>query len=294
MEYLLKHEAGRVRVLDNLLTGNIENLRPFQKYSAFEFFADDIRDQDVCFKACEGIDFVLHQAALGSVQRSFLDPLTTHDINAGGFLKMLIAAKEKDVKRFVYASSSSVYGDHPGLPKVESQIGKPLSPYAVSKHSNELYAEVFAKTYGMEVIGLRYFNVFGPRQSANGPYAAVISGFIRDLKNDIAPAIYGDGLQSRDFTFIENVIQANIKAIFVNSPESLNQVYNIACGEQHTVLELFDLIRKKVGNKKIPQFELPRKGDITHSLADISKAKTLLNYQPEIDLERGLEVILVR
>ncbi len=294
VEYLLKYEAGRVRVLDNLLTGNIESLKPFQNYSAFEFFEGDIRDQEICAKACEGIDFVLHQAALGSVQRSILDPLTTHDINVGGFLKMLIAAKEKGVKRFIYASSSSVYGDHPVLPKVEDTIGKPLSPYAVSKYSNELYAGVFAKTYGIEVIGMRYFNVFGPRQNAMGPYAAVIPSFVYDLKKTISPIIYGDGSQSRDFTFIENVIQANIKAIFADKPEAINQVYNIACGEQHTVLELLELIRKKLCSGVRPQFELPRKGDISHSLADISKAKGLLNYQPDFDLKRGLEIMLER
>lgn len=292
VEYLLKYSAGKVRVLDNLITGDKANVSLFQQQDAYEFLEGDIRDQYTCLNACEGIDFVFHQAALGSVQRSILDPLTTHQVNSDGFLNMLWASKEQKVKRIVYASSSSVYGDHPALPKIEDQIGKPLSPYAVSKYSNELYAGVFSKTYGMEIIGLRYFNVFGPRQNPEGPYAAVIPAFIRDIKKNIAPVIYGDGLNSRDFTFVENVVQANIKALFAENPDALSEVYNVAVGEQYTVLQLFDAICEVMGSKLSPRFESHRKGDIAHSLANISKAKKLLNYQPTINLSDGLNQIL--
>ncbi|MFI5135539.1 MAG: NAD-dependent epimerase/dehydratase family protein, partial [Chitinophagales bacterium] len=214
VEYLLKHGAKKVRVLDNLLTGSEKNVKLFISHPAYEFFREDIRNVNDCQRACEGIDFVLHQAALASVQRSMKDPITTHEINAGGFLNMLIAAREARVKRFVYASSSSIYGDHPDLPKKEDKTGNPLSPYAVSKKTNELYAHVFATAFGMEIIGLRYFNIFGPRQDPNGPYAAVIPAFIRDLNSGKSPIIYGNGSQTRDFTFVENAVQANIKALF--------------------------------------------------------------------------------
>ncbi|MEP7128002.1 MAG: SDR family oxidoreductase [Chitinophagales bacterium] len=290
--YLLKYGAGKVRVLDNLLTGDKDNVALFQKHAAYDFLEGDIRELNDCMQACEGIDFVLHEAALGSVQRSILDPVTTDHINAGGFLNMLWAAKEKKVKRLVYASSSSVYGDHPGLPKTEERIGKPLSPYAVSKYSNELYAGVFSRNYGMELIGLRYFNIFGPRQNPEGPYAAVIPAFIRDIKKNIAPVINGDGSNSRDFTFVENAVQANIKALFVENSMALNEVYNVAVGEQYTVKQLFDTICKCLGSELAPRFESPRKGDIAHSLADISKAKKLLDYHPAIQLEEGLRMLL--
>lgn len=292
VEYLLKYEAGKVRVLDNMLTGDKRNVSLFHADPDYEFIEGDIRDLNTCMQACDGIDFVFHEAALGSVQRSILDPITTNDINSGGFLNMLWAAKEKKVKRLVYASSSSVYGDHPGLPKVEEQIGKPLSPYAVSKYSNELYAGVFSNSYGMKIIGLRYFNIFGPRQSPDGPYAAVIPAFIHKLKNGIQPVIYGDGSNSRDFTFVENAVQANIKAMFAESPDALNRVYNIAVSEQYTILQLFEAIRKILKSDLKPKFELSRKGDIAHSLADISKAITLLGYRPAISLESGLQVLL--
>lgn len=292
VEYLLKHGAGKVRVLDNLLTGSDANVALFSGTKAYEYMKGDIRMLPACMTACEGMDYVLHEAALGSVQRSISDPVTTHRINSGGFLNMLWAAKEKKVKRFVYASSSSVYGDHPGLPKKEEQIGKPLSPYAVSKYSNELYAEVFARNYQQEVIGLRYFNVFGPRQNPEGPYAAVIPAFIRDIKKNMAPIIHGDGSNSRDFTFVENVVQANIKALFCENPEAVNQVYNVAVGGQYTVRQLFDTICSITGSDLTPRLVAQRQGDIAHSLADISKAKRLLDYQPAVDFETGIRLLL--
>lgn len=291
VEYLLKHGAKKVRVLDNLLTGSAENVALFEQHPNYEFLHGDIRDTETCMKSCEGIDYVLHEAALGSVQRSITDPITTHSINATGFLNMLLAAKEKKVKRLVYASSSSVYGDHPGLPKVEDVTGKLLSPYAVTKYSNELYASVFSSGFGMEIIGLRYFNIFGPRQNPEGPYAAVIPAFIRDMKKGIPPIIYGDGLQSRDFTFVENAVQANIKSLFADRSAS-GQVFNIACGRQYTVLELFDAIRNILKSDLAPRFETSRKGDIAHSLADISKAREMLDYQPTVNLEEGLKRLL--
>jgi UDP-N-acetylglucosamine 4-epimerase len=292
VEYLLKHGAGKVRVLDNLLTGSEANVSLFSSNKAYEYMKGDIRMLPACMTACEGIDYVLHEAALGSVQRSISDPVTTHRINSGGFLNMLWAAKEKKVKRFVYASSSSVYGDHPGLPKREEQIGKPLSPYAVSKYSNELYAEVFARNYQQEIIGLRYFNVFGPRQNPDGPYAAVIPAFIRDIKKNMSPIIHGDGSNSRDFTFVENVVQANMKALFANQPDAVNEIYNVAAGKQYTVKQLFDIICRQLNTSLPPRFLAPRSGDIAHSLADISKAKRLLDYEPSIHLEEGLKIVL--
>lgn len=292
VEYLLKHGAGKVRVMDNLMTGSRDNVKLFRNAAAYELLEGDIQDSEACLTACSDIDYVLHQAALGSVQRSVLDPVTTDSINAGGFLKILWAAKEKQVRRVVYASSSSVYGDHPVLPKAEEQTGRPLSPYAVSKCSNELYAGVFAKNYGMELIGLRYFNVFGLRQNPDGPYAAVVPAFIRDIKKNIAPIIYGDGQNSRDFTFVENAVQANIRALFVENPLALDQVYNVAVGEQYTIRQLFDSICHYLHCEMVPRFESPRTGDIQHSLADITKAGKLLNYVPAIRMEEGLRILL--
>lgn len=292
VEYLLKHGAAKVRVLDNLLTGKMGNLAPFQQQPAFEFTEGDICDLATCEAACKGMDYVLHQAALGSVQRSMADPITTHQINVDGFLNMLWASKKEKIKRMVYASSSSVYGDHPALPKIEEQIGNPLSPYAVTKRCNELYAQVFAASYGMEIIGLRYFNVFGPRQNPEGPYAAVIPAFVRDIMNKVAPVIQGDGSNSRDFTFVENVVQANIRALFPEQPEALNQVYNVATGRQCTILQLCELIGKITGNPMLPQYAPPRPGDIKHSLADITKAKAKLGYEPEVFLEEGLRLLI--
>ncbi len=294
VEYLLKHGAGKVRVMDNLMTGSKDNIALFRHHPAYEWLEGDIRESEDCRQACRGIDFVLHQAALGSVQRSILDPVTTDSINAGGFLNILWAAKEQQVKRVVYASSSSVYGDHPVLPKVEAQTGRPLSPYAVSKCSNELYAGVFARNYGMEIIGLRYFNVFGPRQNPDGPYAAVVPAFIRDIQSGVAPLIYGDGLNSRDFTFVENAVQANIRALFVEDALALNEVYNVAVGEQYSIRQLFDFICHFLNCRMLPRFETARQGDIQHSLADISKAARLLKYQPAVRLEDGLRILLNR
>lgn len=292
VEYLLKHGAGKVRVMDNLMTGSQENVDLFRQAAAYELLEGDIRDREACLTACSNMDYVLHEAALGSVQRSVIDPVTTDSINAGGFLNILWAAREKQVKRMVYASSSSVYGDHPVLPKVEEQTGRPLSPYAVSKCSNELYAGVFAKSYGMELIGLRYFNVFGPRQNPDGPYAAVVPAFIRDIKKNIAPVIYGDGGNSRDFTFVENAVQANIRALFVENQRAIDQVYNVAVGEQYTIRQLFDSICHYLHCEMVPRFESPRTGDIQHSLADITKAAKLLNYRPAIRMEEGLRILL--
>jgi UDP-N-acetylglucosamine 4-epimerase len=292
VQYLLKYEAKKVRVLDNLLTGREENINLFRTNPSYEFFQGDIRNSQDCRKACTGIDFVLHEAALASVQRSMQDPLTTHLINADGFLNMLIAARDAGVKRFVYASSSSVYGDHPELPKQENKTGNPLSPYAVSKKTNELYAHVFGTAFGMELIGLRYFNIFGPRQDPNGPYAAVIPAFIHNLQNGQPPVIYGDGSQTRDFTFVENAVQANIKALFTENAGALNQVYNVACGDPCSILQLFNLIASAMRVEMRPQMKAPRKGDILHSTADISKAKQIMAYEPLIMLQEGLNILM--
>ncbi|REJ81653.1 MAG: NAD-dependent epimerase/dehydratase family protein [Bacteroidetes bacterium] len=290
VEYLIRYEAGKVRILDNLLTSSIDNISEFITLPNVEFINGDIRDQEVCRKACEGIDYITHQAALGSVPRSVKNPVATHDINASGFLNVLIAARDARVKRFVYASSSSVYGDHPGLPKLEDQIGNPLSPYAVSKRTNELYASVFANTYNMEIIGLRYFNVFGPKQSPEGAYAAVIPLFIDSVINDSAPGIDGDGEQTRDFTFVENAVQANILAMFTENKDALNQIYNVAVGENFSVNQLFRIITDTAGSKLKAEHKPTRPGDIRNSLADISKAEELLQYKPAVRLEEGLKI----
>ena len=289
VKYLIENGAGKVRVLDNLLTSSYDNIRTFEKNSAFEFIEGDIRDQAVCAKACEGISHVSHQAALGSVPRSVKDPVATHSINATGFLNVILAARDAGVKRFVYASSSSVYGDHPVLPKKEEQTGNPLSPYAVSKKTNELYAKVFAETYKMEIIGLRYFNVFGPNQSPNGPYAAVIPLFMQSVIDGTSPFIDGDGLQTRDFTFVENAVQANIRAMLTNNSSALNRVYNVAVGEQLSVLELFNLIAGLTNSTVKPTHRETRAGDIRNSLADISLAKEYLGYAPTIKAADGLK-----
>lgn len=289
VEYLVRHGAGHIRILDNLLTGYAKNLEPFLHLPQVEFMEGDIRDVETCMHACEGIDYVSHQAALGSVPRSVKDPLATHSINATGFLNMIHAAKEKKVRRFVYASSSSVYGDHPVLPKREEETGNPLSPYAVSKKTNELYASVFARTYGMEVIGLRYFNVFGPNQSPEGPYAAVIPLFIRSAIDREAPFIDGDGEQTRDFTFVENAVQANIRSFFADNPAALNEVYNVAVGERLTINSVYQTIAKLAGSDVKAIHRERRAGDIRDSLADISKAEKLLGYSPTVKAEQGLE-----
>ncbi|MBS1593174.1 MAG: SDR family oxidoreductase [Bacteroidetes bacterium] len=290
VEYLLKYGAKKVRVLDNLLTGNYKNLKPFENNPAFEFMEGDITDSDTCHRACAGIDYVSHQAALGSVPRSIKDPARTNMINVGGFLNMLIAAKDSGVKMFVYASSSSVYGDETTLPKVESKIGNPLSPYAVSKYTNELYAKVFHANYGLRVIGLRYFNVFGPNQDPNGPYAAVIPLFTDKIMKREVVYINGDGLQTRDFTFVENAVQANILGMLCSNEAAINEVFNIAYGENYSVNEMYDRIAAQLGSDHRPTHRDPRAGDIQNSLANIDKARTLLGYDPQFSFGRGLEI----
>jgi UDP-N-acetylglucosamine 4-epimerase len=283
------NEVEKVRVLDNLSTGSMKNLETLTNNSKFEFIEGDIRNYDTCLKACSGMDLVSHQAALGSVPRSINDPLTTNEVNVTGTLNIFTAAKETRIKRVVYAASSSTYGDHPGLPKVEENIGKPLSPYAVTKYVNELYARVYADVYGMELIGLRYFNVFGPRQNPQGPYAAVIPLFIKAVLNNEPPVINGDGEHSRDFTFVGNAVDANVRALTVDNPEAVNQVYNIAFGERTTLNEVFESIKGVAGSDLAPLYGPERKGDVKHSLADISKAKDLLGYQPSTSVREGLK-----
>jgi UDP-N-acetylglucosamine 4-epimerase len=295
-EYLLRNDAGRVRVLDNLSTGHMKNIEPFTTKPSFEFLQGDIRDLKTCQVAVKDMDFVLHQAALGSVPRSIIDPITTNEVNISGFLNMLVAVKESRVDRMVYAASSSTYGDSKSLPKVEDIIGNPLSPYAVTKYVNELYANVFAATYKMELIGLRYFNVFGQRQDPHGAYAAVIPKFVEQLMNHQSPTINGDGNHSRDFTFIENVVQANILALFAKNPDALNTVYNIAYGEQTTLNQLAQLLKKylSTSDPSIVEIEMNhgpvREGDIPHSLASIEKAKLFLGYSPAFNFSDGLKI----
>ncbi len=279
----------KVRVLDNFCTGYRQNIEDLLSNPKFELLEGDITDFATCEKAMKSIDLVSHQAALGSVPRSIADPVTSNHTNISGTLNIYTAAKNAGVKRIVYAASSSTYGDSQSLPKVEDIIGKPLSPYAVTKYVMELYADVFAKTYNMEFIGLRYFNVFGPHQSPTGAYAAVIPLFMNAVIQQQAPTINGDGSYSRDFTFIDNVVDANIKALFTNNVEAVNQVYNIAFGESTTLLQLYNYIKETAGVDLEAQFAPFRVGDIPHSLADVSKAKILLNYQPQISVKEGLE-----
>ena len=290
----LLENGNSVRVLDNLATGQMKNIEPILTNPNFNFIEGDIRDLDTCKKATDGIDYVLHQAALGSVPRSINDPITSNEVNVTGFLNMLVATREAGVKRFVYAASSSTYGDSKALPKVEDKIGNPLSPYAITKYVNELYADVFGKTYGMETIGLRYFNVFGRHQDPNGAYAAVIPKFVLSFINHKSPTINGDGSYSRDFTYIDNVIEANVRAIMAPS-ESANNVYNVAFGDRTTLIELITLVKEyltaydsKIGSVDI-LYGPERAGDIPHSLASIEKAKTLLGYSPKFDIKTGLK-----
>lgn len=286
---------NQVRCLDNFSTGRHENIKGLLSNPNFYLIEGDIREFSDCQRAVQGVDFVLHQAALGSVPRSIADPLTTNSVNVTGFLTMLSAAKEAHVKRFVYACSSSTYGDSTHMPKTEDKIGKPLSPYAVTKYVNELYADVFHKSYGLNSIGLRYFNVFGRRQDPNGPYAAVIPKFVLQLMNRESPIINGDGEHSRDFTYIENVIQANILALTTPNPNALNTIYNVAYGGRVTLNELIFTIKKYLStyDEKITEVEarhgVPRKGDIPHSFASIEKAGRLLGYLPKYSLEDGLK-----
>jgi UDP-N-acetylglucosamine 4-epimerase len=293
IEALLKLD-NTVICLDNFATGFKHNLEQALQNKNFTLIEGDITNLSDCQKATKGVDVVLHQAALGSVPRSIADPANTNNVNVTGFLNMLIASRDAGVKRFVYAASSSTYGDHPGLPKVEDKIGKPLSPYAVTKYVNELYADVFAKTYQMEVIGLRYFNVFGRKQTPEGAYAAAIPKFIKAFINYESPEIHGDGGQTRDFTYIDNVIQANLLAGSTQNTEALNQVYNVAYGSNITVKELVLYLREQLSAfdaeiaKVEPKFAPPRQGDVRNSLASINKAETLLGYKPTHDLKQGL------
>jgi len=290
VEYLLKHSAEKVRVLDNLATGFRSNLSEFMSHSNFEFVEGDIRDLEVCKDAMNGIDYVSHQAALGSVPRSITDPITSNAVNISGFLNMLVAQKDNpSVKRMVYAASSSTYGDSKALPKREENIGKPVSPYAVTKLVNELYADVFYKTYKTQTIGLRYFNIFGPKQSPKGAYAAVIPLFMQALENDTPPTINGDGTQTRDFTFVENAVQANIKAFFAEDA-AVNEVFNIACSERIDLNFLWEHLNK-ISDKNIEAIYGPsRIGDVRDSLADISKAAGLLDYHPKFSVASGLDI----
>lgn len=291
----LLENGNTVRCLDNFSTGKKENIEGFKNHKGFQLIEGDIRDLETCLKACEGIDYVLHQAALGSVPRSIKDPITSNDVNVGGFLNMLIAARDKNIKRFVYAASSSTYGDSKSMPKVEDVIGKPLSPYAITKYVNELYADVFSKTYGIETIGLRYFNVFGRQQDPNGAYAAVIPKFVLQLIDHESPIINGDGSFSRDFTYIDNVIEANIRAIATKNADAVNTVYNVAYGERTDLNELVALLKENLSvfDEKISSIEIihgpTRMGDVPHSLASIEKAKTLLGYNPQYDMKKGLK-----
>ena len=295
-QHLLENNY-QVICLDNFSTGKIENLLSLlEKYTArFQLIVGDIRNLEDCQKAVEGVDYVLHEAALGSVPRSIKDPITTNAVNIGGFLNMLVAARDAKVKRFVYAASSSTYGDSETLPKVEDKIGRPLSPYAITKYVDELYADVFARTYGMECIGLRYFNVFGRRQDPFGAYAAVIPLFVKKLMTYESPVINGDGEYSRDFTYIDNVIQMNVLAMTTENPKAVNQVYNTAFGERTTLNQLVGYLKEYLSafDSKIAAVEIKhgpnRLGDIPHSLASIDKAKELLGYNPKYSMKDGLK-----
>ena len=294
-EHLLE-KGYRVRCLDNFATGKWQNVTPLlEKYAGkFDLQVGDIRQLDACRKAVEGVSYVMHEAALGSVPRSIKDPITTNDVNIGGFLNMLVASRDAGVKRFIFAASSSTYGDSATLPKVEDKIGKPLSPYAITKYVDELYADVFARTYGTEYVGLRYFNVFGRRQDPHGAYAAVIPLFVKKLMQHEAPVINGDGEYSRDFTYIDNVIQMNMLAMLTDNPEAVNQIYNTAYGERTTINDLVKYLKEYLGEydpaiAEIEPIHGPiRAGDIPHSLASVDKARRLLGYEPEYRMRDGL------
>jgi UDP-N-acetylglucosamine 4-epimerase len=288
-EYLLKHGAKMVRVFDNLSNGFQSNLDILQQYNGFEFIEGDIRNVDSCQQACAGIDYVSHQAALGSVPRSIKEPVYFTDVNIGGFANMLKASIDNNIKQFVYASSSSVYGDEPTLPKQENKIGNCLSPYAATKKTNELYAQVFADVYGIKLLGLRYFNIFGPRQDPDGAYAAVIPLFVKNIMKRTPVYINGDGEQTRDFTFVDNAVQINIKGMLTDNAAALNKVYNVAIGENFSVNYLFNACSNYLKSDFAATYREPRAGDIRNSLADISLAKNLLDYQPTKKFEEGLE-----
>lgn len=293
-ETLLKRD-NKVICLDNFSTGKRTNIAAFKNDSNFSLIEGDIRNLKDCNMACKNVDYVLHQAALGSVPRSIVDPITTNEVNISGFLNMLIASRDAKVKRFIYAASSSTYGDSKSLPKIEDSIGKPLSPYAITKYVNELYAEIFYKTYGLDTIGLRYFNVFGRKQDPEGAYAAVIPKFVKQLMNHESPMINGDGEFSRDFTYIDNVIQMNLLSMSATDPMALNSVYNVAYGQRATLNELIENLKSNLSrfDREIAHVEIKygpeRKGDIPHSLASIDKARSLLGYNPTHALKDGLK-----
>ena len=288
-EYLLKNGAKKVRVLDNLVNGFETNLSILRQYPGFEFMEGDIRNAETCGKACAGMDYVNHQAALGSVPRSIKEPVYFNEVNVNGFVNILKAAVDNNIKQLVYASSSSVYGDEPTLPKVENKVGNCLSPYAATKKTNELYAQVFADVYGLKLMGFRYFNIFGPRQDPDGPYAAVIPLFVKGIMNRAPVYINGDGEQTRDFTFIDNAVQVNIKGMFTDNASAFKKVYNVAVGEYYSVNYLYNACREYLKSDFAATYREPRAGDIRNSLADISLAKELLGYQPTIKFEDGLK-----
>ncbi|MES2567350.1 MAG: SDR family oxidoreductase [Bacteroidota bacterium] len=292
VSYLLQNGAKEVRVLDNLSTGFKENIKEFEANPAFKFILGNITDYNTCFEACHEIDGVFHNAALGSVSRSMTDPMATNQANVSGFVNVLFAAKNQEVKRVIYASSSSVYGDDKSIEKTEQVTGNLLSPYAVSKKTDELYADVFARSYNMEIIGLRYFNVYGPKQNPLGQYAAVIPIFVSTLLKDKTPSIFGDGTTSRDFTFIDNVVYANVLAFSVSGPQAVNQVYNVAYGSSTSLNQLFKLVKENLSSTVSPEYKAERKGDIKNSLANIDKAAKLLGYTPLVNLEQGMSITI--
>lgn len=288
VDYLLMYGVRKLIVIDNFSTGNFDNIKHHFSNECFQLIEGDIRNIDLVKGALHGVDYVLHQAALGSVPRSVNDPLLTNDVNIGGFLNVLTASKDECVKKIVFAASSSTYGDHPGIPKVEDKIGTPLSPYAVTKYVNELYAKVFDKVFGFPSIGLRYFNVFGPKQNPNGEYAAVIPRFIKAALSKTEPIIFGDGEQTRDFTFVSNVVQANIRAI--ESTIDTTEIFNIACAESTTLNALWQQLCDLSNTNTKPCYKPERSGDIKNSKADISKATLKLGYKPVILIEEGMKI----
>jgi UDP-N-acetylglucosamine 4-epimerase len=287
-EYLLKNGAAKVRVLDNLVNGFQTNLDILRQYSGFEFIEGDIRNANTCQQACAGINYVSHQAALGSVPRSIKEPVYFNEVNVGGFVNMLKAAVDNNIKQFVYASSSSVYGDEPTLPKLESRVGNCLSPYAATKKTNELYAQVFADVYGIKLMGFRYFNIFGPRQDPDGAYAAVIPLFVKGIMQKTPVYINGDGEQTRDFTFVDNAVQVNVKGMLTENSSAYGKVYNVAVGENFSVNYLYNACKEYLQSDFEATYREPRSGDIRNSLADISLAKDLLGYEPTKKFEDGL------
>lgn len=288
-KYLLENGAAKVRVLDNMANGFERNLQPFKDHPAFEFIEGDIRNYETCSQACNGIDYVSHQAALGSVPRSIKEPVYFNEVNVNGFVNMLRASGENKIEQFVYASSSSVYGDEPTLPKKEERTGNCLSPYAATKKTNELYAQVFADVYGLKVMGFRYFNIFGPGQDPDGAYAAVIPLFVKGILNKTPVYINGDGEQTRDFTFVDNAVQVNVKGMLTKNTEALKKVYNVAVGENFSVNTLYKMCAENLGSDWPATYREERAGDIRNSLADIGLAETLLDYRPTKKFSEGLK-----